>query len=85
MTKIPTTEECFALWDEFEMPGNIRQHSLNVNKVAMIIANKLKEAGEDIDLELVNAGSLLHDLDKIHTLNDITRHGKQGDCKRNIS
>ena len=77
--KIPTTEECYKLWDEYEMPENIRQHSLQVNKVAMIIAKKLKEKGEKIDLDLVNAGSLLHDLDKIETLNDIKRHGRQSE------
>ncbi|MBD3249126.1 HD domain-containing protein [Candidatus Woesearchaeota archaeon] len=72
---VPSTEECKRLWDEFDMPENIRQHSLNVNKAAMQIAEKLKKAGEDIDLGLVNAASLLHDLDKFRTLDDVHNHG----------
>ncbi len=57
------------------MPENIRQHSLNVNNAAMQIAEKLKQSGENISLELVNAASLLHDLDKFRTLKDIHNHG----------
>jgi hypothetical protein len=36
----------------------------------------LKQSGINIDLDLVNAGSLLHDLDKLHTLDDFKSHGK---------
>ena len=77
--KIPTTEECKKLWDEFNMPENIRQHTLQVNRLAMLLAKKLKQAGVDIDLELVNAASLLHDLDKAVTLDDLTEHGSKSE------
>ncbi|MBW2995937.1 HD domain-containing protein [Candidatus Woesearchaeota archaeon] len=76
MTEIPTTEECIKIMDEFKLPENVREHSRTVNRVAMEIGIALKQAGIKLDLDLVNAGSLLHDLDKIPTLNDIKNHGK---------
>ncbi|MBR9691944.1 HD domain-containing protein [Candidatus Woesearchaeota archaeon] len=76
MTIIPTTKECIELLDEFEVPENIKEHSFAVNRLAMFLAKKLKQVGVDIDLDLVNAASLVHDLDKIPTLKDIPNHGK---------
>lgn len=76
--KIPSTEECIELMDEFDMPDNVREHCFAVNRVSMIIAKKLKQKGIDIDLNLVNAASLLHDVDKIHTLENIKLHGTTG-------
>lgn len=76
MPIIPTTEECIKLLDEFNVPENVRQHSFSVNKVSMFIAKKLKGKGININLDLVNAASLLHDLDKIETLYDMDQHGK---------
>ena len=74
--KIPTTEECIRLLDEFEVPENIRQHCFAVNKVSMILAKELSKAGEDINIDLVNAASLLHDIDKIKTLKNNNKHGE---------
>ena len=56
------------------MPDNVRRHCLCVNKVAVFLAQKLKEKSIDIDVELVDRASLLHDLDKIPTL-DTRDHG----------
>ena len=72
--KIPTREECEKLWDENNVPENVRKHMIMVNKAAMFLGKKLKEAGEEIDLELLDKASLLHDLDKIPTLRT-RRHG----------
>jgi len=73
---IPTTEQCIQLLDEFNVPENIREHSFAVNNVSMLIAKELEKAGIDVDLDLINAASILHDLDKIETLKEIEKHGK---------
>jgi len=75
MTWIPTTEQCRELWDEFDVPKNIREHSKLVSKVAVLLAKKLKKTGVKVDIDLVKAGALLHDLDKIATLKNIKQHG----------
>lgn len=72
--KLPTREECFELLKEYKVPENIIQHTLLVTKIAVFLAKKLKETGLDIDVELVDRASLVHDLDKIQTLNT----GKHG-------
>ena len=74
--KIPTKEECIKLLDEFSMPEHIREHTFVVNKIAVFLAKRLKQAGEEVNIGLVNAASLLHDLDKMETLEDISKHGK---------
>jgi len=72
--KLPSREECIAMFDEFDVPENVRAHSFMVNKVSVFLAQKLKEAGEDVDVDLVDRASLLHDLDKIPTLHN-HKHG----------
>lgn len=78
--KIPTTEECENIWDENKVPQNVREHMIAVNKVAMFLGKKLKEAGENINLELLDKASLLHDLDKIPSL----KKGGHGHMTRDI-
>ncbi len=75
MTWLPTTEQCKELWDEFDLPEPVRKHSRAVKNIAMFLAKKLKQTGIKINLDLVNAASLLHDLDKIVTLKNVKKHG----------
>jgi uncharacterized protein len=65
---IPTQEKIEELWDKYNLPQNVRSHSIAVANVAVFLAEKLKENGVAVDVELVNAGALLHDIDKIITL-----------------
>ena len=74
---IPSKEKCFELLKKYRVPENIVAHTLEVNRVAMFLAKKLKEKGEEINLGLVDAASLLHDLDKHMTLNEDSGHGKK--------
>ncbi|MCX6706983.1 MAG: HDIG domain-containing protein [Candidatus Woesearchaeota archaeon] len=72
---LPTHQQCIELFDEYKVPDNVRRHSFCVNKVAVFLARKLREKGIEIDVELVDRASLLHDLDKIPTL-DKPGHGE---------
>jgi putative nucleotidyltransferase with HDIG domain len=70
--KLPTHEKCFALLKKYEMPKNILDHSILVNKVAVYLAKKLKLAGIDVDVDVVDRASLLHDIGKLRTLKKMT-------------
>lgn len=61
---IPTREECFELIRRYRMLPHIVQHSKLVAKVALLIARKLNSHGQNLDLALVEAGALLHDITK---------------------
>ncbi len=41
------------------------RHSLKVNQLAMFLGKKLKDKGEDVNLELLEVSSLLHDVGKL--------------------
>ncbi|MBW3003120.1 HD domain-containing protein [Candidatus Woesearchaeota archaeon] len=60
--KIPSRERCFELLKQWHVPDHVIKHILKVNKVAVYLANKFKEKGNDVDVELIDRASLLHDL-----------------------
>ena len=73
---LPTKQQCFEIFKEHKVPQNIIEHCLMVNKIAVFLAEKLKQKGIDINIDLLDRASLLHDLDKIPTKNQIIEHGE---------
>ncbi len=69
-----TKERCIELLKEHDTPRHIFLHSRKVNGVAVFIATKLKEKGEDISIEDVFIASLLHDMKKIHEIEGKCEH-----------
>lgn len=65
---IPSKEEATQLLRDHYLPGNIIRHCEAVYRKARDIAYNIKDA--DIDLDLVKAGALLHDIGRSieHTL-----------------
>jgi len=66
-------KRCLALLQEYQVPEHIASHSLRVAQAGVFIAVHLKMAGEDLDIGLVEAGGLLHDItkmDSVHTRQD---------------
>jgi len=71
--KLPTRRQCLELMDEFGVPLHIREHSVAVARLGVFLATKLKEkglparhqAGESVDVDLVDRACLLHDLLRI--------------------
>jgi len=59
---IPTRQDIYNLMDKYMVPIGVRKHCEVVNRVAVFLAKKLKAAGVDVDVDLVDAASLLHDL-----------------------
>ena len=66
--KLPSRAECIAWLKELKMPENILAHVMQVNRIAVFIAKKLKQKGFAVDVDLVDRASILHDIDKHLTL-----------------
>ncbi len=76
---IPGRERCFELLVEAGAPPHIREHSRRVADVALLIARALIErANEPLDLMLLDAGALLHDISKMYTIENGGRHAELG-------
>jgi putative nucleotidyltransferase with HDIG domain len=78
MEMIPTKEECLRLMEQYGMLDNIIHHSLEVAKVALFLSLELNKKGQRIDLDLVEAASLLHDLTKTECLKTKEDHAQTG-------
>ena len=71
----PDQAACAALWDKYNLPEHIRQHSRMVAMVAEETAALALNAGLAVDLKATRAAGLLHDLAKMHTLTYGGKHG----------
>lgn len=76
--RIPTRKECLHLMNQYGMLNNIIHHSLKVAKVATFIAKELNKKGHNMNIELVEASSLLHDITKTKCLFTEEDHAKTG-------
>ncbi len=62
MAEIPSRERCMELLEFNDVPANVVRHSLAVAGLAMDIAKNLKLRGIDINMPLLEAAALLHDM-----------------------
>lgn len=76
--KIPDKETCIDILKKHNVPQVLIDHSLKVSQLAVMIAKKLIDKGETVNISLVRAAALLHDLDKVKTLDDHKKHGRIG-------
>ncbi|MGD2142792.1 MAG: TIGR00295 family protein [Candidatus Bathyarchaeota archaeon] len=65
--RLPGREEALAILREAGCSEGVINHCLNVNGIAIRIAEGLQGKGLKIDLALVQAGALLHDLGRSRT------------------
>lgn len=77
---IPSKKECFGILKRFNVPDNIIAHSVKVKELSVGIAEKLAGKGEKINMKLLIAGALLHDISKMDCIKaDVDRsHGDHG-------
>lgn len=63
---IPDELQAKHLWDKYELPEAKRLHVSLVAKVALFLAKELRMRNNElgINTKLLNAGALLHDIDK---------------------
>lgn len=72
-SNMPTKKTCYELFEESNTPENVVKHCKAVNEVAVFLASRLRKHGIDINVELVDKASLLHDLARVHS-----NHAKKG-------
>lgn len=74
----PTRKQCLDLITRYQMLPHILRHSELVTRVALVIAVKLNKEGHHLDLALVEAGALLHDIAKTTCLTTKENHAAVG-------
>jgi len=62
---LPTRRQCFDIIKEYRVPSHILKHSLAVAKLAVFLAERLKEKGAAVDVDLVDRACLLHDIVRV--------------------
>ncbi|MHA1783847.1 MAG: TIGR00295 family protein [Candidatus Helarchaeota archaeon] len=57
-----TKEELLEILRNFNLSSNIIEHSVKVASKALEIAKKIKNNGHEVDIDLILAGAMLHDI-----------------------
>tara|TARA_Y100000310_G_C20501326_1_gene724147 strand:+ start:203 stop:802 length:600 start_codon:yes stop_codon:yes gene_type:complete len=60
--KYPSEEEALRLLEKHNVSKGVIKHSIEVKESALVIGQQIKDAGHDVDLELLKVGALLHDI-----------------------
>jgi len=76
--EIPSADQCYILLKKYKVPEHIIHHSETVCKVAVFISCELNKNGEELDITLINASALLHDITKFEDLKTHMDHAKTG-------
>jgi putative nucleotidyltransferase with HDIG domain len=75
---IPVRTQCLALMERVEMPPHIRRHSMMVAEIALYLGRLLNKNSVRLDLDLLEAGALLHDIGKMRSIATGERHDTLG-------
>ena len=75
---IPTRDECLRLMSQYGMLDHIIHHSIEVARIALFLSAELNKRGQRIDLGLVEAASLLHDVTKTTCFKTKEDHAQTG-------
>ena len=76
--KLPTKDECYQLMCEMEMMDHIVVHSMQVCRVATVLAENLTPAGIRLNFDLIRAAALLHDITKTRSFKTQENHAQTG-------
>ncbi len=68
---LPTRRQCFEIIKEYHVPPHILKHSLAVAKLGVFLAERLREKGEAVDVDLVDRACLLHDIVRVCDFKDL--------------
>ena len=74
----PCLAQCLDWWEVWGVPENIRRHSNVVARSAYVLGMKMREKDISLDPILAHRAGLVHDLDKIDTLDESGAHGALG-------
>jgi len=76
--RVPSRGECLDLMKRYNGMGNIIRHSIKVAEIALSIATELNRRGENLNLNMVEAAALLHDITKAESLDSGEDHSITG-------
>ena len=68
--EIPGEEECYALLEKYETPHHIILHSKKVWEVGRLLGEGLLRKSHSVDMDLIRASCLLHDIGKYPCIRD---------------
>jgi uncharacterized protein len=77
---IPTLNKCLSLMDDTGMPEHIKKHSFVVAEIALYLGHLCNQEEAFLNLSLLQAGALLHDIAKARTLLTGEKHAEVGAC-----
>lgn len=72
--KLPTPDECRALFEIYQVPANIAAHCKKVCAVGTFLAKQLRMNGVRVNVELTTCACLLHDLMKLVVFENVSTH-----------
>ncbi len=75
---VPSEEDCYKLWDYYDMLAHIRAHSQGVAEFAYALAQRSYELGKIDIRDLSLAAGLLHDIAKSYTVQYGGNHTQVG-------
>ena len=75
---VPDESQCRAFMERYDMWPNIVEHSYRVCQLSLFLCSELNREGAGLDLELVRASSLLHDITKAESLRTGENHAETG-------
>jgi uncharacterized protein len=77
---IPSRQVCLALMEQHGMLLHIKAHSLQVAQIALCLGKNLAHQFPNLDMTLVEAGALLHDIAKTECLKTKGNHAALGEA-----
>jgi uncharacterized protein len=77
---IPSRQTCLALIEQHDMLPNIKAHSLQVARIAICLGKNLLAHFPRLNMDLVEAGALLHDIAKTECLKTRGNHAALGEA-----
>lgn len=75
---IPSRKDCLSLMERVGMPRHIQCHSWLVAEVAVFLGGLLNDRSTNLDLRLLEAGGLLHDIAKPRSIVTGEKHEELG-------
>lgn len=64
--KIPNEQECLQILKDYGTPEHVVRHCKEVCRVAVSIGERLNKKGYDINIPILRAAALLHDVARVH-------------------
>jgi len=74
----PDRKICLKMMEHYNMLPNIKAHSILVADLAIIISRELNKNSSELDLDLIEAAALLHDITKTESIKTGENHSKSG-------